>query len=239
MYDLVMRLLLAHLLGDFVFQPDSMVEGIRRGKLKSPYLYAHVGVHLVLLLLLTGFAKQYIVPVLLLAFSHLIIDIITKILIIGRINNAANLIFDQILHFIAIALFVNHFYGFEIDFANLLSAEVYLFVIAIIVVTTASSVLMRKIMELFKYPIPNDGLHNAGKYIGIIERLFVFGFVIISFWEGIGFLLAAKSIFRFGDLKEKKDIRLTEYFLIGTLISFGIAIVAGVVYLRVREGMIG
>ncbi|RYE13805.1 MAG: DUF3307 domain-containing protein, partial [Sphingobacteriales bacterium] len=44
-------------------------------------------------------------------------------------------------------------------------------------------------------------------------------------FEAVGFLLAAKSIFRFGDLKEAHDIKLTEYVLIGTLLSFGMAIV--------------
>jgi len=39
--------------------------------------------------------------------------------------------------------------------------------------------------------------------------------------------LAAKSIFRFGDLKEAKDRKLTEYVLVGTLLSFGIALLVG------------
>jgi hypothetical protein len=77
----------------------------------------------------------------------------------------------------------------------------------------------------------DESLMEAGKYIGILERLFVFAFVILGHWEAIGFLLAAKSIFRFGDLKESKDRKLTEYMLIGTLISFGIAILAGLSYL--------
>jgi hypothetical protein len=42
-------------------------------------------------------------------------------------------------------------------------------------------------------------------------------------------LLAAKSIFRFGDLKEARERKLTEYILIGTLLSFGIAIATGIV----------
>jgi hypothetical protein len=46
-------------------------------------------------------------------------------------------------------------------------------------------------------------------------------------FDAIGFLLAAKSIFRFGDLKEAKDRKLTEYVLIGTLLSFGIALLIG------------
>jgi hypothetical protein len=61
-----------------------------------------------------------------------------------------------------------------------------------------------------------------------MERLFVFTFVVMGRWEGIGFLMAAKSIFRFGDLKEAKDRKLTEYILIGTLLSFGIAMALGV-----------
>ena len=48
-------------------------------------------------------------------------------------------------------------------------------------------------------------------------------------------MLAAKSIFRFGDLKENKDIRLTEYILIGTLLSFGIGILTGMAYLELSE----
>jgi hypothetical protein len=65
---------------------------------------------------------------------------------------------------------------------------------------------------------------NAGLYIGMLERLFVFTFIILNHWEGIGFLLAAKSVFRFGDLSNANDRKLTEYVLIGTLISFAFAI---------------
>ena len=73
----------------------------------------------------------------------------------------------------------------------------------------------------------DNSLVAAGNYIGILERLFVFGFILTGHFEAIGFLLGAKSIFRFGDLKEAKDRKLTEYVLIGTLISFGVAILTG------------
>jgi len=71
----------------------------------------------------------------------------------------------------------------------------------------------------------DESLENAGKYIGILERLLVFLFIATQHWEGVGFLIAAKSIFRFSDLTESKDRKLTEYILIGTLLSFGLAIV--------------
>lgn len=75
-------------------------------------------------------------------------------------------------------------------------------------------------------------LKDAGKYIGILERLFVFGFIVLDQWQGIGWLLAAKSIFRFGDLSRAKDRKLTEYILIGTMLSFGLAIAIGLAYLH-------
>jgi len=80
----------------------------------------------------------------------------------------------------------------------------------------------------------DDSLQSAGKTIGILERLFVFAFVITGHWQAIGFLLAAKSIFRFGDMRESRDRKLTEYILIGTLVSFAISIVIGVGYLYLR-----
>jgi len=80
-----------------------------------------------------------------------------------------------------------------------------------------------------------ESLNNAGKYIGMLERLFVFTFVVTGNWEAIGFLLAAKSVFRFGDLKKSKDRKLTEYILIGTLLSFGIAIAIGIMTLKLID----
>src|SRR5690606_3366 len=70
----------------------------------------------------------------------------------------------------------------------------------------------------------NDSLQDAGQYIGYLERLLVFAFIITHHWEAVGFLITAKSVFRFGDLKASKERKLTEYVLIGTLTSFGSAI---------------
>ena len=78
-------------------------------------------------------------------------------------------------------------------------------------------------------------LTDAGKYIGILERLFVFLFIITGHWDGIGFLLAAKSVFRFGDLSNANDRKLTEYILIGTLLSFAIASLIGLSYNYVHQ----
>lgn len=235
MFGLVMKIVLSHLLGDFVLQTNAMVNDIDRNRLQSKQLYFHGLIHLSLLLVITKFEKQYIFPVVLLAVVHLLIDIFTKIIIKNKLSSINNLLLDQLLHAISIALFVRYFYNYKIDFDALLTEKNYLLLIALISVTYVSSILMKKVLELFNYTLPNGGINEAGKYIGMLERLFVFTFVVMSFWEGIGFLLAAKSIFRFGDLKENKEIRLTEYILIGTLLSFGLAILIGQLYLEFKN----
>lgn len=74
---------------------------------------------------------------------------------------------------------------------------------------------------------PLQGLPNAGKWIGYLERVLILTFIYTENIEGIGFLLAAKSVFRFGELNRTQDIKVTEYVLIGTFLSFTIAIVIG------------
>ena len=73
----------------------------------------------------------------------------------------------------------------------------------------------------------DESLHRAGQYIGVLERLFVCEFVALGNLQAIGFLIAGKSVFRFGDLRKARDRKLTEYILIGTLLSFGLAMGTG------------
>lgn len=75
-----------------------------------------------------------------------------------------------------------------------------------------------------------NSLKNVGKWIGMLERLFVFVFIITNYWEAVGFSLTAKSVFRFGHLCKAKNMKLIAYVLIGTLLSFGIAILTGLFY---------
>ncbi len=70
------------------------------------------------------------------------------------------------------------------------------------------------------------GLRGGGKAIGQLERALIFVFVLINQFSAIGFLIAAKSIFRFGELRDRSNRMEAEYIIIGTLISFLWAIVA-------------
>jgi hypothetical protein len=73
---------------------------------------------------------------------------------------------------------------------------------------------------------PNDisseqrGLQNGGRFIGQLERTLIFLFVLSNQPGGVGFLVAAKSIFRFGELKDNATRMEAEYIIIGTMLSF-------------------
>lgn len=81
-------------------------------------------------------------------------------------------------------------------------------------------------------PQNTQSLPNAGQWIGYIGRILILTFILIGSFEGIGFLLAAKSVFRFGELNKAKEIRTTEYVMIGTFSSFAIAILTGIFLTR-------
>jgi hypothetical protein len=72
---------------------------------------------------------------------------------------------------------------------------------------------------------PVDGLENGGRVIGYLERLLIYVFILSGQFAGVGFLVAAKSIFRFGELKDSENRKQAEYIIIGTFISFLVGIV--------------
>ena len=80
-----------------------------------------------------------------------------------------------------------------------------------------------------KIDYDNYSLDNAGKYIGMFERVLILTFIIIGQYTAIGFLIGAKSILRFGE-KERKQM---EYVILGTLISLFIALFVGILVINV------
>lgn len=236
MMDLLLKFTFAHLIGDFVFQPNAWVEDKKRHKIKSKFLYVHTFIHFLLLLIVTAFDLKYFFGILVLTFSHFAIDTL-KLYFERKKFGQISFFVDQTLHLLMIVATVNYFYPLEINFVRFLNEKNILLATALVFVSFVTAVILKISLKDLN-PNKKEKTNNAGKYIGILERLFIFLFVVINFWEGIGFLLAAKSIFRFGDLKENKDIRLTEYILIGTLLSFGIGILTGMAYLEISEMLI-
>ena len=69
---------------------------------------------------------------------------------------------------------------------------------------------------------------GRGRLIGILERTLVLTLLLVGQWGVIGFVLAAKSIARFEELKRQA---FAEYYLIGTLLSVLFAIGTGLALL--------
>lgn len=166
---------------------------------------------------------------------HGVIDLI-KLYAQKETNKPTWFFIDQLLHIISIVVLWLLFYKPHLNLSAWCdNANVWIYATAIIFITVVSGIVVRELMYNWSKSLKDDGgksLKDAGKYIGILERLFVFIFVVTGHWEGIGFLLAAKSVFRFGDLKKSKDRKLTEYILVGTLLSLGIAIVTEILVLK-------
>ena len=238
---LLIKLLLGHVIGDFILQPDKWIKDKEKNKLLSPYFYLHVLIHGVLLLLLLSI-WDYRWVIITITLVHGVIDAL-KLIFQSDSNRRGWFFADQTLHIISIVVVWYMYAKPDIDLTYINSAGFLLKTLAVLFITFPSAVIIRIIINKWNpeisgsssLPISQTGnsLQSAGKYIGIIERLLVFTFTIVGHWEAIGFLIAAKSVFRFGDLKEAKDLKLTEYVLIGTLLSFGIAIAAALLVIQI------
>lgn len=231
MLTLTIKLILAHLIGDFLLQPQKWVLHKETHKHKSKFLYYHILVHFLALIIVLQFNFKYWLGVLIIVISHYIIDII-KLHLKPKFNNRLLFGLDQLAHLLIIALVVKIYMPYTFSFETLFGTKTLLLITALLCITKVSSIIMKTIISKWdlKEYTEESSLEHAGAYIGILERLFVFAFIITNHWEGVGFLIAAKSVFRFGDLSKAKDRKLTEYILIGTLLSFGLAIAFGLGY---------
>lgn len=228
------RLMLASFLADFVFQPSSLVAWKRR---YLSGLFLHVGV-VVVLSLFVGvgtWSSRYVTLVAATGVLHFTIDWI-KILAErqeSRGYRALTLfIVDQILHAVTLLMLLIVFgYApagtFWEALTLLLNDARYPAVAATYVASVAGgSILVRLLIQPFQLKVAEKpGLERAGAYIGIIERLLLISLVASSQYGAVGFVLAAKSIARYKQIEV--DPQFAEYYLIGTLTSSTIAVLAG------------
>lgn len=228
---LFVKLVLAHLIGDFMLQPTAWVEAKENRKLFAWQLYIHVLVHAVLIILITGDVHFW--PwAFLIAGTHLIIDAL-KISLQQEKTKRIFFFIDQSLHLLVLYAVACVYLEYTPDFNVLNDQRIVLFVTCMAFLTTPASAAIKIFIARWTPQMADaedESLQRAGQYIGVLERLFVFAFFASGHPEGVGFLLAAKSVFRFGDLKEAKNRKLTEYVLIGTLISFGMAMITGIIF---------
>ena len=78
----------------------------------------------------------------------------------------------------------------------------------------------------------SEQVENAGMYIGWLERFLVVTAILVQSTSMVGLILTGKSIARFPELKE----RFAEYFLIGTPLSVGPAVLGGLLLAKLWYG---
>lgn len=233
---LLLKLILAHLLGDFLFQSSKWVKAKESGKVKAYQLYLHVLIHFTLTMLLIWDWSFWPWATAITA-SHLLIDSI-KLYLQQQKHKRILFFADQFLHLLV--LFIVWYYH-EIHPLHVLSINpnyILLWATTLFILTQPLSIAIKIFISKWTPNTEdkeNDSLEDAGQYIGYLERLLVFTFIITNHWEAVGFLITAKSVFRFGDLKASKERKLTEYVLIGTLISFGAAISIALLFQSVLQ----
>lgn len=221
-------LILAHMLSDFVFQTDKMCKHKFDNKQRSSYQYWHAFVVFVLSWLLS-FEFGFWWCAIIISVSHCAIDIWKSYFD----EDVKWFIIDQMLHIVIIVgmtLLWRYYHnwvlpsGINVGFITLTTA--------IIICWKPANIFIRLVLQHCSVNVPkdDDGGFRAGALIGTIERWLVLFFVIIQRYDALGFLIAAKSIIRFGE----KDRAKTEYVLAGTLLSVFIAVLAGLLVQIVR-----
>ncbi len=232
----------AHLLGDFVFQTKAIVEHKRKYKAASWILYVHCLIHGVLIYLFSPDKSIWLIPVIIIV-SHYIIDLWK----LHSRNNGWSFLIDQALHLLVIftlwliyyqpAGWIEiHWESFTTNMKLWIVLTGYLTVIFPLAYTIGYFTTKWRNEVEADVQLSKVSLSEAGKWIGMFERILVLTFVIFSHFEGIGFLIAAKSILRFNDIKGQNVRKEAEYILIGTLMSFAASILVGLIVLRLIAG---
>lgn len=227
---ILLQLVLAHVVTDFIFQTAKLVEHKRTHKVRSWFLYAHSALAGILTYLFLQQWSEFLIPVLI-ALTHLIIDLWK---LYQKEDNLSKFLIDQLLHLLVLIAAWIYLIGATDEIlpymASIFTSKKYLAVlIGYIVVIFPVGFIIGKATEKWQKEIAKDSKHEslkkAGRYIGIFERVLVLTFILSGNFSAIGFLIGAKSILRFGDAKGAR--KHTEYVLIGTLMSFAICIAVG------------
>ncbi|MBQ7773912.1 MAG: DUF3307 domain-containing protein [Bacteroidales bacterium] len=228
--EVFVRLFLAHAVGDFMCQTD----GFCRKKQANGICGFHVYLHSLVIFFLSwialwNFSCWWIA--LIIGLVHLFIDVFK------RRDNLWSFLLDQFAHLICLAIGA-YIFVHEIppvipcyDFGVI--DTVCLFALVFLLNGKPANLLIRHLLRVYsvKNPIETDGANESirsGKLIGNLERWLIIIFMLCGQYEAIGFLVAAKSIIRYKD----GDTSKTEYVLAGTLISVFIAVISGLVLVK-------
>ncbi len=223
----LLKVIFAHLLTDFVFQPAAWIRQRREKHFASGKLYLHIAVTALGVFLFTG--PSWWPAILVIAVTHWLIDGIKSF----AGDNTTSFLTDQAAHLLVIVLtwltLFHRWSGIPAAWNSLHpDYSFWIFSTAIALLTVPAGIFIGQMTRRWRKHIPDsDSLASAGKWIGIIERLIVLAFVLLHQYSAIGLLIAAKGIIRFNE-KDRAEAK-TEYLVIGTLFSVATALLTGMI----------
>ncbi|MEM9385064.1 MAG: DUF3307 domain-containing protein [Pseudomonadota bacterium] len=227
MIETCVLLLAAHLLADFPLQPNWLIERKRQ----FPFLLGHIVVVALTAGALLGTLHWPLLAIL--VATHTLMDAVKLYLLR---NTLGAFLLDQCVHLaVILGLAVafpdawQHGWWAQLHPAHLPLAFAAVTVLCGLIATLQpGAIIIAKATDDFSREISEDrqatqikGLTDGGRYIGYLERLLVMLLMLAGLPAGVGFLITAKSILRFGDVKESTQRKMTEYIIIGTFMSFG------------------
>jgi hypothetical protein len=223
----------AHLLADFGLQTRKMIQHKKRLKTGSWVLYIHCLLHSAIIFLFTPNKSLWLIPVTVF-ITHFFIDLWK----LYRKDNALAFVADQIMHILVLVILWFIYYQpagwWQTKLETIANdSDLWIIISGYMVIIFPLAYLLGYATARWRAEIETASirttisLSEAGKWIGIFERILVYTFVITSHFEGIGFLIAAKSLLRFSDIKGERIRKEAEYVLIGTLMSFAASILTG------------
>lgn len=237
----IFNLLVAHLVGDFYLQNDSFCEKKNKGVFCSWHLYAHALVIFALSWLAIGsFCGWWLA--LIVGVAHFFIDALKPALVKwwskdSEKNELWVFLFDQMLHavvlWVAACCWLKYNGWQQFEWLTAINPKYVLLAVACALAHKPSNLLVNLIIHYYEVPVPNEvkenvdephGAFHSGALIGTMERLLMIMLIVMSQYEAIGFLIAAKSILRFSSVNESEK---SEYVVAGTFLSFGIALLLG------------
>lgn len=224
MLDIFLVLFLSHVIADFYLQFDSFSAIKDKKGFRSWQVYVHA--------LIVWSCTWCVCPKIsfwggafIIGISHLLMDGIKCYLSKFK----GKFFIDQLFHLSMITLVaclyqeqaneLLAFWGWNIEYV--------MYITGFLFICKPANIIIQNLFGLFSLQVKGSNkketetLLQAGHIIGAAERIIAFFFILVAQYEALGFLIAAKSILRFRDA----DTARTEYVLVGTLLSFLIAII--------------
>lgn len=230
---LLIKLLLAHIISDFVLQTKSMVE-------QKSWLSKDMLLHISIVFISTALFSGLWIEAVFITITHYLIDAV-KIQILKSKPNWLFKLFlaDQFLHVAILLVFWTlHFELFSkwkiIASTSLNNYHLNLLLLAYFVaVFPINHIVKFTLQGIAKKGDSSEEKtgkqyqnEHGGELIGIFERIIILTLVLLGQYEAIGFLITGKSIIRFAGHEEHIK---SEYVIVGTMMSYAITIILGVV----------